>query len=106
MRRGTVGETLSVDEAYQHARLVGLRLLSTAQEALGDLSRVTSVVKVLGFVHARHDFEDHPRVVNGCSNLFVDVFGSAGEHARSAVGAASLPMGISVEIEAIFAFRR
>jgi enamine deaminase RidA (YjgF/YER057c/UK114 family) len=73
--------------------------------ALGDLDRVTDVVKLLGMVNATPDFEDHPKVINGCSDLFVEVFGERGRHARSAVGMGSLPGGIPVEIEAIVAVR-
>ena len=75
------------------------------REALGDLERVNRVVKVLGMVNAAPDFEDHPKVVNGCSDLFVEVFDERGRHARSAVGMSSLPGGIPVEIEVIVAVR-
>ena len=74
------------------------------KHALGDLSRVTRVVKVLGMVNAVPDFSDQPKVINGCSDLFVEVFGEKGSHARSAVGMGSLPRGFSVEIEAIVEF--
>jgi enamine deaminase RidA (YjgF/YER057c/UK114 family) len=103
--RGKVGDDVSVDEAYQHARLVGLRLLSVARAALGSLDRVQRVVKLLGFVNAAPSFREHPRVINGCSDLLVEVFGDAGRHARSAVGTNSLPENITVEIEAIFEIR-
>ncbi len=99
---GKVGRDLSIDEAYAHARLVGINLLSVAHIALGDLGRVRRVAKVLGMVNAAPEFGDQPKVINGCSDLFVAVFGEAGRHARSAVGMGSLPMNISVEIEAIF----
>ena len=99
---GKVGQDVSVEEAYAHARLTGLNLLSVAHQALGDLGRVLQVVKLLGMVNAMPDFGDHPAVINGCSDLFVAVFGEAGRHARSAVGMGSLPRNISVEIEAIF----
>ena len=99
---GKVGQGLSVAEAYDHAQLTGLNLLAVARKALGDLRRVSRVVKLLGMVNAGPDFGDHPAVINGCSDLFVNVFGEAGRHARSAVGMGSLPGGISVEIEAIF----
>ena len=84
------------------ARLTGLQLLATANSALGDLSRIEAVVKLLGMVNAEPDFADHPKVINGCSDLFVDVLGDAGRHARSAVGMGSLPNRMAVEIEAIF----
>ena len=102
---GKVGETVPVGEAYRHARLVGINILAVVASALGDLDRVGRVVKLLGMVNAAPAFTDHPKVINGCSDLFVDVFGDAGRHARSAVGMASLPGNISVEIEAIFAVR-
>jgi enamine deaminase RidA (YjgF/YER057c/UK114 family) len=99
---GKVGADVSLDEAYDRARRVGLGLLSTAQKELGTLDRVRRVVKLLGMVNAVPAFTQHPAVINGCSDLLVDVFGEAGRHARSAVGMASLPLNISVEIEAIF----
>lgn len=103
MHAGKVGGGVSVEEAYGHARLTGINLLAVMQDALGDLSRVKRVVKLLGMVNAVPDFEDHPSVINGCSDLLIEVFGPAGEHARSAVGFGSLPGNITVEIEAIVA---
>ena len=103
--RGKVGRDLSVDEAYQVAREVGINLLGSARYVLGSLDRVKRVVKVLGMVNAVPDFRDHPKVINGCSDLFVEVLGEAGKHARSAVGMGSLPHQISVEIEAIMAVK-
>lgn len=100
---GKVGATVSADEAYRHAQLVGLNLLAVLHNELGDLARVKRVVKLLGMVNAAPDFTEHPRVINGCSDLFVDVFGDAGRHSRSAVGVGSLPGNITVEIEAIVA---
>ncbi|HYZ64477.1 MAG TPA: RidA family protein [Acetobacteraceae bacterium] len=100
---GKVGAGVSVEEAHGHARLVGLNLLAVMHQELGDLGRVTRVLKLLGMVNAIPEFQDHPSVINGCSDLFVDVFGAAGRHARSAVGMGSLPMGITVEIEAVVA---
>jgi enamine deaminase RidA (YjgF/YER057c/UK114 family) len=99
---GKVGKDVSVDEAYQHARLTGLVLLSALRGAVGSLDTVARVVKVFAMVNAVPEFTDHPKVINGCSDLFVEVFGDRGRHARSAVGMGSLPFGISVEIEAIF----
>jgi len=96
------GGGVSLEEAYARARLTGLGLLATAQAQLGSLDRVRRVVKLLGMVNALPDFTEQPAVINGCSDLLVEVFGDAGRHARSAVGLASLPIGISVEIEAIF----
>ncbi|HEY8598967.1 MAG TPA: RidA family protein [Thermomicrobiales bacterium] len=101
MPKGKVGQDVSTDEAYVHARSVGLTLIAVLKETLGDLDRVKQVVKVLGMVNATPDFGDQPRVINGCSDLFGEVFGDAGKHARSAVGMGSLPNGITVEIEAI-----
>ena len=98
---GKLGREFSVDQGYQHARAVGLALLAVMKAELGSLDRVKRVVKVLGMVNAVPEFTDHPKVINGCSDLFVKVLGDAGKHARSAVGMGSLPMGIPVEIEVI-----
>ncbi len=106
MPRGKLGAGMSIEEGYRHARGVGLVLIAVMREALdGDLDRVEDIVKVLGMVNAAPDFADHPKVVNGCSDLFVEVFGDRGRHARSAVGMSSLPGGIPVEIEVIVAIR-
>ena len=102
---GKVGATVSADEAYRHAQMVGLNLLAVLHHELGDLRRVKRVVKLLGMVNAAPDFTEHPRVINGCSDLFIDVFGDAGRHSRSAVGVGSLPGNITVEIEAIVAIQ-
>jgi enamine deaminase RidA (YjgF/YER057c/UK114 family) len=99
--RGKVGRDYTAEQAYQHARTVGLDLLAVMRAELGSLDRVKRVVKLLGMVNAVPEFEDHPKVINGCSDLFVEVLGEAGKHARSAVGMGSLPMGIPVEIECI-----
>ena len=96
-----MGREYTVEQGYAHARSVGLDLLAVMQSELGSLDRVKRVVKVLGMVNAVPEFQDHPKVINGCSDLFVEVFGDAGKHARSAVGMGSLPMGIPVEIEVI-----
>jgi enamine deaminase RidA (YjgF/YER057c/UK114 family) len=98
---GKVGREFTAEQAYQHARSVGLDLLAVMRSELGSLDRVKRVVKVLGMVNAVPEFQEHPRVINGCSDLFVEVFGERGRHARSAVGMGSLPMGIPVEIECI-----
>jgi enamine deaminase RidA (YjgF/YER057c/UK114 family)/GNAT superfamily N-acetyltransferase len=98
---GVVGAEVPVEEAYKHARLVGLQLIRAMKDALGDLDRVQRIVKVLGMVRATPGFGQQPEVINGCSDLFVEVFGERGRHARSAVGMGSLPRGITVEIEAI-----
>ena len=102
---GKVGSEISVDEGYKRARLVGLQLLSATRTALGSLDRVDAVIKMLCMVNAVPDFKDHPKVANGMSDLFVEVFGDAGKHARSAVGMGSLPNQISVEIEGILAIK-
>ena len=99
-----VGREVSVEEGYADARIVGIALIGAMKKALGDLSRVKRVVKVLGMVNAVPDFTEQPKVINGCSDLFVEVFGDRGRHARSAVGLGSLPRGFSVEIEAIVEF--
>ena len=102
MARGKVGRELTVEQAYQVARSVGLSLLATTRAQLGSLDKVKRVVKVLGMVNSADDFGDQPKVINGFSDLMVQVFGEAiGKHARSAVGMAALPMGIPVEIEMI-----
>jgi enamine deaminase RidA (YjgF/YER057c/UK114 family) len=98
---GKVGAEVSVEEAYGHAKLVGLGLLAVAKMAVGHLNRLEAI-KLLGMVNAVPEFGEHPQVINGCSDLFVAVLGENGRHARSAVGMGSLPVGITVEIEAIF----
>jgi enamine deaminase RidA (YjgF/YER057c/UK114 family) len=104
MPRGKLGADMSIEEGYRHARQVGLVLIAAIRDALGgELDRVEDIVKVLGMVNATPDFKDHPKVVNGCSDLFVEVFGDRGRHTRSAVGMSSLPGGIPVEIELIVA---
>src|SRR6185503_11497057 len=96
-----VGAGVTLEQAYASARRVGLCLLSSLKAEVGDLRKVRRVVKVLGMVNAAPDFADHPKVINGCSDLMVEVFGERGRHARSAVGMGSLPGNISVEIEMI-----
>ena len=98
---GKVGGTVTTEQAYASAKRVGLCLLATLKSELGDLSRVRRIVKVFGMVNATPQFKDHPKVINGCSDLFVAVFGERGRHARSAVGMSSLPGNISVEIEMV-----
>ncbi|HQR35711.1 MAG TPA: RidA family protein [Blastocatellia bacterium] len=99
--QGKVGAEFTKEQGYQYAREVGMTLLAVLKSELGTLARVKRVVKVLGMVNATPEFGEHPFVINGCSDLFVEVFGDAGRHARSAVGMGSLPHGIPVEIEAI-----
>jgi enamine deaminase RidA (YjgF/YER057c/UK114 family) len=98
---GKVGDRLSIEQAYQAAELCGLNLLTNMVSALGSLDRVDTILKVLGMVNAIPSFERHPEVINGCTDLFVKVFGDNGRPARSAVGMGSLPRDISVEVEAI-----
>jgi enamine deaminase RidA (YjgF/YER057c/UK114 family) len=98
---GKLGREFSVEQGYKFARSTGLALLAAMKAELGSLDRVARVVKLLGMVNAIPDFADQPKVINGCSDLFVEVFGERGRHARSAVGMGSLPNGIPVEIEAI-----
>ena len=106
LAQGKVGVDVSAEEARHHAMRTGLVLLSALRLVIGDLDRVSAVVKLLGFVNAAPDFDRHPFVIDGCSELFGEVFGAKGQHARSAVGVGSLPGGISVEVEAVFAMSR
>jgi enamine deaminase RidA (YjgF/YER057c/UK114 family) len=98
--KGKVGRDVTVEEAYEHAKMIGLGLLAAAKAAAGDLAKV-EVIKVLGMVNGVPEFGDQPKVINGCSDIFVAVLGDRGRHARSAVGMGSLPNGMTVEIEAI-----
>ena len=100
MFTGKVGRDVTPEQAYEHAKLVGLGLLAAAKVAAGSLDKI-EVLKVLGMVNAVPEFTDHPKVINGCSDLFVAVLGERGKHARSAVGMGSLPGNISVEVEAV-----
>jgi|SRR5687768_9694540 enamine deaminase RidA (YjgF/YER057c/UK114 family) len=104
-KKGKVGADVTLDEGYQAARSVGLQILATAHEALGSLDRISKTIKVLGMVNSDPQFGDHPKVINGCSDVLVEVLGEkAGRHTRSAIGFVSLPNQISVEIEATFEF--
>jgi enamine deaminase RidA (YjgF/YER057c/UK114 family) len=98
---GRLGRDADIEQGYADARACALQLIAVTKSALGQLRRVEGVIKLLGMVNAEPDFHDHPRVINGASDLFVDVFGEAGRHARSAVGMGSLPSGVTVEVEAI-----
>ena len=99
---GKVGDTVSIDDAIASARLTAINIIAHLRDACGgDLDRVKRIVKLLGLVNCTTTFGDHPKVINGASNLMVEVFGDKGRHARSAVGAPSLPFGLSVEVEAI-----
>ena len=100
--KGRLGETMDATAGAAAARHCGLAIIAHAKAALGDLGRVKRVVKLVGFVNSTADFTDQPEVINGCSDLMVEVFGESGRHARSAVGVPVLPRGVAVEIEAIF----
>jgi enamine deaminase RidA (YjgF/YER057c/UK114 family) len=103
---GKVGQELSIEEGQQAARLCALNILAQLKAACGgDLDRVSRCVKLGGFVNCPPDFKNHPEVVNGASDLMVQVFGDAGRHARFAVGAGSLPRGVGVEVDAVFEIR-
>ena len=99
--KGKVGVEYSVEEAQEFARDVAIQHVAVIKSALGNLDRVARVVKALGMINAGPEFEQHPAVMNGYSDCMVDIFGDKGLHARSAIGMASLPFGIPVEVEAI-----
>lgn len=99
---GKLGADLTIEQGYQAAREVGLQILATVKDAVGSLDRVKRTIKVLGMVNSAPEFGDQPKVINGCSDLFVEVLGDAGKHTRSAVGFVALPGQIPVEIEATF----
>lgn len=100
---GKLGADHSVEEGQKTARVCAINLIAQMKAACdGDLDRVARVVKLLGFVNSTPDFPDHPKVVNGASDLMVEVFGDNGRHSRSAVGVANLPFGVAVEVEAVF----
>lgn len=100
---GKVGDAISTEDGAKAAKLCAINLIAQAKAAAGgDLGKIKRVVKLVGFVNSTADFTDQPKVVNGASDFMVDVFGDAGRHARSAVSAGALPLGVAVEIEAIF----
>lgn len=99
---GKAGREYSTEEAYEAAKWCAVSLLASAKSVIGDLDRIKRVVKLLGMVNVTEEFEATPQVIHGASDLFVELFGEMGRHARSAVGMASLPGGIPVEVEAIF----
>ncbi len=99
--QGKVGKDLTTEEGYEAAKQVTLNLLQSIKKTIGDLDRVKRVVKLLGFVNCTEDFPDQPTVINGASDLLVELYGERGRHARSAVGMYQLPFGIAVEIEMI-----
>ncbi len=98
---GKVGIDLTIDEGYDAARLTAINHLSVLKDEIGDLNKVVRIVKVFGMVNCDSSFTDHPKVINGYSDLMVEVFGEKGKHARAAVGMASLPWNLACEIEAI-----
>lgn len=100
---GVVGQDVSVDEAVDAARVCALNILAQSKAALGDLDRIARVIKLGGFVNGAPGFTDQPKVINGASDLLVDVLGDKGLHARSAVGAGGLPLGVPVEVDAVIA---
>jgi len=99
--KGKVGEDLTIEEGYYAARVTAINLISTLKASLGDLSKVKRIIRVTGMVNSSSDFTEHPSVVNGCSDLLVEVFGERGKHTRAAVGMNSLPSNIAVEIDMI-----
>ncbi len=99
--RGALGAGVSIEDGRAAARLCAINVIAQARAALGDLDRVARVVKLTGFVASTPEFGDHPQVVNGASDLMVEVFGERGRHARAAVGVAALPLGAAVEVEAV-----
>lgn len=98
---GKVGKDLSIEQGYEAARLTAIAHLSVLKAELGSLNKVKRIVKVLGMVNCTEDFKDQPKVINGYSDLMVEIFGDKGKHARSAVGMYALPLGIAVEVEVI-----
>ena len=99
---GRLGEDMDLAAGQAAARLCGINLIAQCKAALGDLGRIKRVVKLGGFVNAHADFIQIPQVINGCSDLMVDVFGDAGRHARSAVASPVLPLGVAVEVDGVF----
>lgn len=99
---GRLGENMDLDGGYTAAQYCGINLIAQCKAAVGDLSKIKRVVKLGGFVNATPDFTDIPKVINGCSDLMVEVFADAGRHARFAVGSSSLPGGVAVEVDGIF----
>jgi len=104
LKKGKVGQDVTVEEAIQHAEIVAINIIASLKYELGSLSKVKGFVKLFGMVNSVPLFEDHPSVINGCSDLLCKVFGDKGVHTRSAIGVGSLPNNITVEIEAIVEF--
>ncbi len=103
--RGRVGSEVTVEEAYQAARLTGIQLLRSIKDTIGDLDRIERIVKALGFVNSADDFHDQPAVLHGFSDLMIEILGTRGQHARSAIGTSNLPLNQPVEIELIVQVR-
>ncbi len=103
--QGKVGADLTLEQGYEAARITALNLLSAIKSKIGDLDRVERIIKVMGFVNSAPDFHRQPEVINGASDLFVELFGHKGRHARSALGTCNLPMNIPVEIEMVVKIR-
>lgn len=100
--KGRLGQDMNLEDGQAAARLCAINLIAQCKAALGDLARIKRVVKLGGFVNAHPDFEAIPQVINGCSDLMVEIFGEAGRHARSAVASPVLPLGVAVEIDGVF----
>ena len=103
--KGVIGEDIDIETGQKHAQKCGLAILSALKNEIGDLNKVDQLIKITGFVNCTSDFTQQPLVINGCSDLMKEIFGDKGVHARAAVGVNSLPLGFSVEIEAIFKIR-
>ena len=103
--KGRLGDDMTIEQGYEAAKVSAIAMLSSLKAEIGDLSKVTRIVKVTGMVNSTPDFYDQPKVINGCSDLLVEVFGEKGKHARAAVGMASLPSNIAVEIEMVVEVR-
>ena len=98
---GKLGKDMSIEQGYEAAKVTALNLLATLKEAVGDLSKIKRIIKVNGYVNSTPEFIDHPKVINGCSDLLVALFGEKGKHARAAMGMVALPSNIAVEIEMV-----
>ena len=104
--KGKLGQELSIEDGYEAAKICALNCLAAVKSVAGSLDNIDKVIKVVGFVNSTDSFTDQPKVVNGASELIGNVFGSAGEHARSAVGVAQLPLGVAVEVEMIVKLKK
>lgn len=102
MTKGHLGKDVSLEDGQKAARICAINIIAQAKAALGDLDKISRCLRLGGFVASTPDFTDHPKVVNGASDLIVEVFGDAGKHARAAVGVSALPLGAAVEVDAIF----